>query len=212
MSAFLASNDKVLPANGVNLDCGGRATIMSFAREILEVDLTWASVVLTSLALLVSSINTVTCLQLAGHTTLSTNGWFEQANILIQLKIVEYLREQEQREAAVWFEHNMTGEEGKWMLAQGFLGAANNNMGQESFYKYQLPLLVSSHQHRMISASLISARLQNRGVHRSDSLTGMRRMTLWCERSRRTHHSQSLCCVLYSKKCRESQTQGWTSG
>ena len=30
----------------------------------------------------------------------------------------------------------MTGENGKWMVAQGLLGAANNNMGQESFYKY----------------------------------------------------------------------------
>ena len=30
----------------------------------------------------------------------------------------------------------MTGENGKWMVAHGFIGAANNNMGQESFYKY----------------------------------------------------------------------------
>ena len=44
--------------------------------------------------------------------------------------------EQDQREAAVWFERKMTSENGKWMLAQSFLGAANNNIGQESFYKY----------------------------------------------------------------------------
>ena len=49
---------------------------------------------------------------------------------------MEYLKEQDQREAAIWFERNMTGENGKWMVAHGFLGAANNNMGQESFYKY----------------------------------------------------------------------------
>ena len=49
---------------------------------------------------------------------------------------MEYLKEQNQREAAIWFERNMTGENGKCMVAHGFLGAANNNMGKESFYKY----------------------------------------------------------------------------
>ena len=49
---------------------------------------------------------------------------------------VLYLLEQNQREAAVWFERNMTGERRKRMLAQGFLGASDNKIGQESFYKY----------------------------------------------------------------------------
>ena len=106
-------------------------------------ELTRASVALTSLALLVSSINTMKYLQSARRTTLSTNGCFVQANILIQLlqrgfrrKLWSVLKEQDQREAAIWFEHNMTGdsrgENGKWMVAHVFLGAANNNMGQES--------------------------------------------------------------------------------
>ena len=98
---------------------------------------------------------------------------------------------------------------------------------------------LSGHQRRAISASFISARLQRRGVHKSGSMLVMRRMTWWCERSQRTHHSQSRWFVhrglrnqevseeepaakqshsetqpedLYSKKCRERKAQSSTAG
>ena len=61
---------------------------------------------------------------------------FRLRGFLTKSKNISNLMEQDQREAAVWFESNMTRDNGKWMLAQGFLGSSNNNMGQESFYKY----------------------------------------------------------------------------
>ena len=65
---------------------------------------------LTSQALLVSSINTVKFFKLARRTKLSMNGCKEYPHPVSALrpqdKIVEYLLEQDQREAAVCFERS----------------------------------------------------------------------------------------------------------
>lgn len=55
----------------------------------------------------------------------------------LQDAIVTYLQQEGEATAAAWFRETMTGPvEGRWLLAHGHIGAASNNMGQESYYRW----------------------------------------------------------------------------
>lgn len=55
----------------------------------------------------------------------------------LQDAIVAFLETEGERDAAAWFRETMTGpDENAWMLAYALIGAAANNMGQESYYRW----------------------------------------------------------------------------
>jgi hypothetical protein len=62
---------------------------------------------------------------------------FSQTADALQGQIVVYLEDRSEARAARWFTEYMTGElEGRWMLAHSTIGAAPNNMGNESYFRW----------------------------------------------------------------------------
>ena len=200
MSAFLVRDgvvpNKVLPADGAKLDCEG--AVVSFARESLGVDPSKCGAHITGIARKQHQHREIFTTREAYDTFYE---WLFRASkyphpasaARLQEKIVEYLKEQDQREAAIWFERNMTGENGKWMVAHGFLGAANNNMGQESFYKYMKKATLGK-----MGSHLLSSLVQCAGTGKTSVTSKLQRRE---SRARKVRTYPNLCSDSTGHEC-----------